>query len=60
MEQVVTIDFDLCDNNQTCEAVCPNRVFEIIDGRIRVANALECNSCYRCVENCSEGAITVD
>ncbi len=57
---VVEIDFDLCDNTQACEAVCPTSVFEILDGRVRVAEPSECTYCMKCVENCPAGAVTVD
>ena len=41
---VVEIDFDLCDNTQACEAVCPTTVFEILEGQVRVAQPDECTS----------------
>lgn len=56
----VEIDFDLCDNTQACEAVCPTDVFEIVDGRVRVSQASECTLCMKCVESCPAGAVTVD
>ncbi|MCU0223549.1 MAG: 4Fe-4S dicluster domain-containing protein [Acidobacteria bacterium] len=56
----VEIDFDLCDNTQACEAVCPTTVFEIVDGRVHVAQPSECTVCMKCVENCPAGAVTVD
>lgn len=60
MSATVEIEYDLCENNQACEAVCPVDVFEIKDGRVLVVNAAECILCFKCVENCPGGAVTVD
>jgi NAD-dependent dihydropyrimidine dehydrogenase PreA subunit len=57
---VVEIDFDLCDNTQACEAVCPAPVFELVDGRVAVVAASECVLCMKCVENCPSGAVSVE
>jgi NAD-dependent dihydropyrimidine dehydrogenase PreA subunit len=56
----VQIDYDLCDNTQACEAVCPADVYEIQDGVARVAHPEECLRCCKCMENCPAGAIEVD
>lgn len=56
----VEIDFDLCDNTQNCEAVCPVAVFEIRDNRVEVVRASECTACFKCVEACPSGAVNVD
>ncbi|MBP7148847.1 MAG: ferredoxin family protein [Acidobacteria bacterium] len=56
----VVIDYDSCDNTQACHAVCPVEVFEIRDGTVVVANISECIVCFKCVECCPSGAVTVD
>lgn len=56
----VEIDPDLCDNTQSCEAVCPMDVFEIRDGRVVVARSADCSACFKCVEACPAGAVNVD
>lgn len=59
-DTTVEIDTDLCDNTQNCEAVCPTEVFEIRNGRVEVVRASDCTACFKCVEMCPAGAITVD
>jgi NAD-dependent dihydropyrimidine dehydrogenase PreA subunit len=56
----VEIDYELCENTQSCEAVCPFGVFEIVDGRSVVTAAGECTACFKCVEMCPGGAIDID
>lgn len=57
---LVKIDYDLCENGQTCESVCPEDVFKEEGGRIKVVAQDLCNACWLCVDNCSAGAIEVD
>ncbi|RMF75355.1 MAG: 4Fe-4S dicluster domain-containing protein [Acidobacteria bacterium] len=57
---VVEIDSDLCENSQTCEAVCPEDVFAIENGLVKVVSSADCTLCWKCVENCSSGAIRLD
>ncbi len=56
----VLIDPDLCENSGCCATVCPESVFELVDGRINVINAPACTNCWICVDNCVAGAIAVD
>jgi len=56
----VEIDYDLCDNTQACEAVCPADVFQVVDGRVAVSQPSECTICMKCVESCPAGAVNVD
>lgn len=60
MGTVISIDTDLCENEQQCEAVCPENVFAIDRGIIVVANPSECTICFKCAEVCSNGAIELD
>jgi len=57
---LVEIDADLCENSQACEAVCPEDVFVIDGGLVQVAAAANCILCWKCVENCSSGAIRLE
>jgi NAD-dependent dihydropyrimidine dehydrogenase PreA subunit len=57
---LVRIDYDLCDNSQVCEAVCPLDVFVLEGGIVRVDQPQECTLCWKCVENCASGAIELD
>jgi NAD-dependent dihydropyrimidine dehydrogenase PreA subunit len=56
----VEIDPELCENNQNCEAVCPVDVFEIERGSVVVRRPNECTLCFKCVELCPSGAVSVD
>ncbi|MFN7964295.1 MAG: 4Fe-4S dicluster domain-containing protein [Acidobacteriota bacterium] len=57
---IIEIDTDLCDNTQACEAVCPESVFLIVNGKITIANKSACTVCFKCMENCPSGAVTID
>jgi NAD-dependent dihydropyrimidine dehydrogenase PreA subunit len=43
-----------------CLEVCPEDVFEVVNGVIKVVREESCTGCNLCVENCPQGAITVD
>lgn len=60
MSAIIEIDTDLCDNTQACEAVCPVAVFTIFEGRVVVTSPEHCTLCFKCMENCPAGAVTVD
>ncbi|MDQ7006068.1 MAG: 4Fe-4S dicluster domain-containing protein [Acidobacteriota bacterium] len=60
MASVVSIDTDLCENEQVCEAVCPEPVFRIEDGVVRIVDAGSCTICFKCAESCPNGAIELD
>ncbi len=57
---VIEIDKDLCENTQTCEAVCPVEVFEIQDNQVLVVRPNDCTVCFKCVEMCPSGAINIE
>ncbi|GAB4224128.1 MAG: hypothetical protein Kow0062_25330 [Acidobacteriota bacterium] len=57
---LVEIDADLCENTQACEAICPEDVFVIENGFVKVAAAADCILCWKCVENCTSGAIRLE
>ncbi len=60
MSTVVEIDYEVCENTQSCEAVCAPGVFEIKGGVVAVVRPNECTACFKCVELCPSGAITID
>jgi len=39
---------------------CPRHVFKIVDGKLVVANPLECNMCMQCVELTNSGEVKVE
>jgi len=60
MAAVISIDRDLCENEQICEAVCPVTVFRVREGFVEVVHPEECTVCFKCAEDCPNGAIILD
>ena len=56
----VTIDYDLCQDCQTCVSVCPMGVYELQSEKVIVANEDECIACRACEASCPTGAITIE
>lgn len=42
----------ISDNTSKCIEICPANVFERKDGKVHVANPMNCTLCMRCVELC--------
>ncbi len=55
----VVIDSELCESTGVCAEVCPEDVFEHVEGRTRVVNPQACTNCWICVEHCVSGAIDI-
>ncbi|MEW5764341.1 MAG: ATP-binding protein [Acidobacteriota bacterium] len=56
----VKVDYNECEDNRMCLEVCPEDVFEVVNSLIKVVREESCTGCNLCVENCPQGAITVD
>jgi NAD-dependent dihydropyrimidine dehydrogenase PreA subunit len=58
---VVTLELDetKCNGCGMCATVCPHGVFELDDGRARIADRDACMECGACQANCPQGAIAV-
>jgi NAD-dependent dihydropyrimidine dehydrogenase PreA subunit len=56
----VTVDHDKCDGDGACVDICPSDVFVIKDGKSYPENMDDCVGCESCVEECAQGAITVE
>lgn len=52
-------DPDKCTGCGMCLAVCPHRVFESHDGKVRITDLDRCMECGACMKNCPFGAIEV-
>ena len=59
---VVKIDQTKCDGCGKCVDICPKKVFEKNENKVKVANEIECILCEDCVEACDKNpsAIKVD
>jgi ferredoxin len=49
-----------CVNCGRCLEVCPHRVFQRAEGRVRLARPESCMECGACQLNCAVSAIKVD
>ena len=49
-----------CVNCGRCLDVCPHRVFQRAEGRVRLARPESCMECGACQLNCAVSAIKVD
>jgi ferredoxin len=49
-----------CVNCGRCLEVCPHRVFQRAEGRVRLARPESCMECGACQLNCTASAIKVD
>jgi NAD-dependent dihydropyrimidine dehydrogenase PreA subunit len=56
----VKVDYNECEDNRMRLEVCPEDVFEVVNSVIKVVREESCTGCNLCVENCPQGAISVD
>ena len=55
----VKIDRKKCTNCMECIEVCPQEVFELVDGAPSHVHAEKCIECDLCMNICPEDAISV-
>jgi NAD-dependent dihydropyrimidine dehydrogenase PreA subunit len=62
LKNVVTLQYDAekCTGCGKCLEVCPHRVFEPYEGKVRIADRDKCMECGACARNCQFEAIEVD
>ncbi len=54
------VDLDKCNGCGTCEDVCPEEVFELVDDKAKVVRPDDCTECETCVDECPTEAITLE
>jgi len=61
LSNVTTLAFDegKCIGCGRCIEVCPHRVFEMYDGKARIAKKDSCMECGACAMNCPAEAVEV-
>mgnify|MGYP006283569563 CR=1 FL=1 len=55
-----TVNKDKCTGCGSCADICPTEVFEISEGKAKVAKPDECIGCRACEVQCPENAIKVE
>lgn len=49
-----------CKSPESCVDICPKKVFEIKEKKLKVKDVDKCNLCMDCVENCSDCDLKVE
>ncbi len=56
-DQWVEIDLKLCNGAGQCVDVCPADVYQVVDGKVKADNIVECIECGACQDVCPNNAI---
>lgn len=54
------IDEKKCKDAGECFRICPEDVFDMIDGKVVVERPGDCTGCEACIVVCPERAVTVE
>ena len=49
---IITITFKKCDGCGDCVKYCPQRILNLVDGKLQVRNSENCTLCSECVRHC--------
>ena len=62
LKNVVTLQYDAekCTGCGKCAEVCPHRVFEPFEGKVRIVDRDKCMECGACARNCAFEATKVE
>ncbi len=53
----VEIDLELCNGSGKCAEICPEGVYDVVDGNVKADNIGECAECGSCQGECPNNAI---
>ena len=56
-DQWVEIDLSLCNGAGNCADVCPESVYQVVDGKVKSDSIGECVECGACQDECPNNAI---
>jgi NAD-dependent dihydropyrimidine dehydrogenase PreA subunit len=56
---LIKINPELCTGCGTCVDNCPNRVFQLVNGKSQAVNSKDCMACYLCETVCPKSAIKI-
>jgi NAD-dependent dihydropyrimidine dehydrogenase PreA subunit len=59
MSYMIKVDKNKCDGDGECVDICPEEVYELVDGKAEPVNMDSCTGCESCMEVCPNGSITV-
>ncbi|MEX2719865.1 MAG: ferredoxin family protein [Candidatus Wukongarchaeota archaeon] len=53
----IMIDYDKCEGHAECVDVCPEDIYELVEGKAVPKNIDDCTECCKCVDACPTEAI---
>ncbi len=56
---LIKMNPELCIGCGTCVDNCPNRVFQLVNGKSQAVNSKDCMACYLCETVCPKSGIKI-